>query len=79
MDKFSDFPQFRKLSNEKAFYKINDARSFEEKQVMGNKVFCHTIKAEKYPEIIRVSDMLQCEPPFELASEEEYVSLVSNS
>ena len=76
MDKFNDFPQFRKLSNAKAYYKIVDARSFEEKQVMGSKVFSHAIKAEKYPEIIRLSEMLACEPPFEKSTEEEYNALL---
>ncbi len=76
MDKINDFPQFRKLCNAKAFYKITDERTFEEKQLMGERVFIHTIVAEKYPEMLRIADMLRCEPPFEPTNEQEYVSLV---
>lgn len=57
-DKVTDFPQYRMLSNRKTFYKIIDDRNFEEIQLMGSRVLHYKIKAEQYPEILKIQDML---------------------
>lgn len=69
------FPQYRKLSNEKSYYKIVDDRHFEEKQCIGKNVFSLNISAEKYPEIIRIQDMLACSEGFVPSTEAEYESI----
>jgi hypothetical protein len=69
------FPQFRKLSNEKSFYKIVDDRHFEEKQCVGKQVFSLKIIAEQYPEIIRIQDMLACADGFVASTEVEFLSI----
>lgn len=56
--KVTDFPQYRKFSNEKVFYKIIDDRNFEEIQLIGIKAVVHKIEASKYPEILRIKEML---------------------
>lgn len=53
-----DFPQYRKLSNDKAYYEILNDREFNEIQVIGKRAFMYNHKAEKYPEILRVKEML---------------------
>lgn len=58
LDKVTDFPQYRKFSNDKVYYKIIDNRNFEEIQLMGTKVFIHKINAAQYPEMLRISEML---------------------
>lgn len=72
MDKSTKFPQYRKLNNEKHFYKIIDSRTFEEIQLIGTKIKKYTIEATQYPEMVRIMDMLNCEPPFVLADEKEW-------
>jgi hypothetical protein len=57
-NKNTNFPQYRMLSNARTFYHIIDARSFEEVQKMGSKLVRHLIKAEQYPEMLRIQDML---------------------
>gem|GEM_PF-605264 len=57
-NKHTDFPQYRMLSNARTFYRITDARSFEEVQKMGSRLVRHLIKAEQYPEMLRIQDML---------------------
>ena len=52
------FPQYRKLVNEKAFYKIIDARNFEEIQLIGSKIKLFQIRASQYPEILKIDDMI---------------------
>lgn len=72
MDKNTHFPQYRKLSNGKTFYKIVDERTFEEIVLMGEKRMSFKTVADKYPEMLRIKDMLELEVPFFLATEEEY-------
>lgn len=52
------------LSNEKVFYKIESYESFIEAQFLGNKKMIFHVKAEKYPEKLRILDMLANEVPF---------------
>ena len=71
MNKDNFFPQYRKLSNEKAFYKIVDERNFEEIQLIGSKKLIYSTYAEQYPEILRIKDMLNCLNDFFIISTEE--------
>ena len=63
MDKNTHFPQYRKLSNGKTFYKIVDERTFEEIVLMGEKRMYFKTVADKYPEMLRIKDMLELERP----------------
>ena len=69
-----NYPQYRKLSNNKVFYKIIDAESFEELKLMGSKVFHFEMKAIQYPEKLKIIDMLNCEG-YEPANEKEWEEL----
>lgn len=64
MDKNTDFPQYRMISNGKAYYEIINNEEFIEVQVIGKKKWIHTVKATQYPEKLRIMDMLRCEAPF---------------
>lgn len=70
-----DFPQYRKLANEKSFYEIVDERHFTEKQRIGKQVFTISIEANQYPEIIRIQEMLNCTEGFELSTKEAFDSI----
>jgi hypothetical protein len=63
-----DFPQYRKLSNNKVFYRIISEREFEEIQIIGFKSVFHRIKASQYPEIIKINDMLTVQAPYYMVS-----------
>jgi hypothetical protein len=52
------FPQYRKLVNEKAYYKKIDSRNFEEIQLIGSIKKFFKINANQYPEILKIDDML---------------------
>lgn len=71
-----DFPQYRKLSNEKVFYKIIDDRHFDEVQIVGSKAFYFSHKAEQYPEILRIQDMLSQAEHFLISGADEYEQLL---
>lgn len=78
-DKVTDFPQYRKLSNGKVFYRINDERSFEEIQIIGRSAQLFITKAEQYPEMLRIQDMLNYEHDAYLQStREEYDQLLNH-
>ena len=75
-DKGIDFPQYRKLSNEKVFYKILSDRKFIEIQRMGLKAFLYEFDATKYPEILKIQDMLNLEDAYLLSNALEFGKLI---
>ena len=71
-----DFPQFRKLSNDKVFYKVVSSREFIEIQLIGSVAKIHRIKAIQYPEILKIQDLLELENEFYVAIlKEEYEAI----
>lgn len=70
--KGNDFPQYRKLSNERAFYRIEGQNSFTEVQLIGSRKIIHTIIAQQYPEKLRIMDMLKNLDPFVGSDKEEF-------
>ena len=67
-----DFPQYRKLSNLRSFYRIDDERNFTEIQLIGSKAFRIQIQAVQYPEIIKIKDMLSFNEPYLLSEKKEF-------
>ena len=79
MIKDIDFPQYRKLSNEKVFYKILSDRKFIEIQRMGSKAFLYEFTATKYPEILKIQDMILLEGSTYLKSDNiEFERLIND-
>lgn len=74
-NKISDFPQYRKFTNGKHFYKILSERSFEEIQLVGQRIHSFTFEAKKYPEIIRIQEMLENQSIFPMSSENEWTKM----
>ena len=75
-DKDIDFPQFRKLSNDKVFYKVVSSREFIEIQLIGSVAKIHQIKAIQYPEILKIQDLLDLENEFYVVIlKEEYEAI----
>ena len=70
----TDYPIYRKLSNQKSFYRITSDTEFEEIQCIGTARIKAAFNAEKYPEFLRVKEMISCQPPFELSTEMEYTA-----
>ncbi len=58
--------------NDKSFYRIDSERSFCEIQLIGSKCFLHQTEAKKYPEIIRIQDMLNFSASFVQSTAEEF-------
>lgn len=75
-DKVTHFPQYRKLSNNKSYYRITGDRNWDELQVVGSKVLCFHFVAEQYPEILRIQDMLNLHDGFyQACSEAEFLEV----
>lgn len=78
MNKDTVFPQYRKLNNGKAYYKIVSENEFEELQIVGSKVIFHKFKVEQYPDLLRIKDMIDLhEGLFEEVAEEEWFELLN--
>jgi hypothetical protein len=70
------FPQYRKLVNDKVFYKILGDRKFEEIQVMGRITNYYQFEAKIYPEILKIKDLLElANDSYAMSSEEEWKNL----
>ncbi|GAB5419210.1 MAG: hypothetical protein Crog4KO_25550 [Crocinitomicaceae bacterium] len=74
-DKVTDFPQYRKLSNEKVFYRIRDDRNFDEIQLIGSRATWFSMEAKQYPEILRIQDLLNGSEGVVSSSQDEFESL----
>jgi len=58
------FPQYRMLSNGKVFYQILSMVEFVEVQYIGEKKMIFKMRAEQYPEKLRIMEMLSFTDPY---------------
>jgi hypothetical protein len=77
-DKNIDFPQYRRLENNKSYYKIMDSRKFIELQQIGKKWKKYEFTATQYPEIIRIMEMIECQVPFFHCEANDFETLFVN-
>jgi hypothetical protein len=54
----NDYPIYRKLSNNRSFYKVVDSKNFEEIQIIGTKRRYQLIEAKQYPELLFIQDLI---------------------
>ena len=59
------------------FYKINSSDEFQELQLVGEKVYHFTIKAEQYPEKLRIMDMINFQEGYLLSESDEWKKFAS--
>ena len=52
------YPIYRKLSNNRSFYKVVDSKNFEEIQIVGTKRRHQLIEAKQYPELLFIQDLI---------------------
>jgi len=51
------YPQYRKYSHGKSFFKIISSEEFEEIQLLGKKITLHEFKAKIFPDRNYISDL----------------------
>ena len=66
------FPIYRKLINNKVFYKIIDAKNFEEIKLIGSKVTHSKTTAIQYPELLLIQDLIATNEFYAKSSQEEW-------
>ncbi|MFT5581059.1 MAG: hypothetical protein ACI9G9_000299 [Psychromonas sp.] len=71
-DKNTDFPQYRKLSNGLRFYEVLSYDEFDELSIMGDKVTLFKVKANQYPEKLRILDMLNDNKVYNVIDYKQY-------
>ena len=67
-----EFPQYRKLTNNRSYYRIEDETHFMEIQLIGSRLISFNIHASQYPEIIKIKDMLTCQEPYLMSDSVEF-------
>ena len=71
-----DFPQYRKYKNIETYFKIISEKKFEEISSLGGKYMQYKVIATKYPEMLRIQDMLSCKDQvWEIIEENEYLKI----
>lgn len=55
------FPVYRKYSNNKSFFKVFDANTFEEIQVLGSNYWVHHFEAKILPDRYFLQDLINME------------------
>ena len=72
-DKVTDFPQYRKLSNNNVFYRLRSDRNFDEIQLIGKTARLFSMEAKQYPELLKIKDLLSLSMiGYEMSSSEEF-------
>jgi len=66
----NNFPQYRSLDGFNRHYMITDERTFIEAVHMNHEWKLTEIKAQQYPEILRIQDMLNCQFTYKKAAPE---------
>lgn len=73
------FPQYRKYSNNKNFFKINSPKEFEEIQVIGSKKLHRKVVATQFPEMNLIIDLVTIANEFILnSSQNEFDELIAD-
>lgn len=74
-----NFPQYRKYSNNKVFFKIISSDTFEEITLVGSKKVINIIKASTYAEKVYIMDMLEnVDKRYLIIEESEYTEQLKN-
>ncbi|MBK6833539.1 MAG: hypothetical protein IPG89_04390 [Bacteroidetes bacterium] len=73
------FPQYRKYSNNKNFFKINSPKEFEEIQVIGSKKLHRKVVATQFPEMNLIIDLVTLANEFMInSSQNEFDELIAD-
>lgn len=74
----NEFPQFRRYTNQKSYFKISASDSLLETQVIGQRFDTHQLKAKILPERNFIADLLtQAHEGIEVISEKEYLDFIT--
>ncbi|MBL4704919.1 MAG: hypothetical protein JKY54_10375 [Flavobacteriales bacterium] len=69
-----EFPQYRKYSNDKGFFKVISLEEFEEIQLIGSKAIRSDFLAKTFLDRYLIQDMLDCKDGrWEVIGEKEYL------
>lgn len=75
----NSFPIYRKYKGINVWFKIIDDRNFVELKQIGTKFTLHEVKAEQYPEMVLIKDMIAChEGRWEHIEPDEYNKVLEN-
>ena len=73
------FPLYRKLSNERSFYKIRSTRAFDELHVIGSKVYLYSFEVSQFPDLLKIQEMLTLDEPYLLSDEREFEAMLEKA
>mgnify|MGYP000660163069 CR=1 FL=1 len=75
-----EFPQYRKYTNERSYFRIESETQFTEVMKIGQRIDVYTFQAKIFPDIQMVQDMLtQQSEYYALSTEEEFEAMFNKA
>ena len=73
-----EYPQYRRTTDDRHFYRIEAMDRFTEIQVIGNRHLVHSVTARAYPELVRIKEMIEREGDrYQVISEDRWSKEIS--
>ena len=77
INKDNFFPQYRKLVNDKVYYRIINERKFDEIQLVGTKKILYSFEVAQYPDVLKINDLIHLKNEiYIISTENEWNNLV---
>ena len=71
-----EYPLYRKYSNAKSYFKVENEREFTQLQQIGKRIMKQVVCAKQYPEMLFIRSLIEMsEPHIILSSKEEFDEL----
>lgn len=74
MKAITDFPQYRKYTNDKHWFRVESDERFTEVYRIGERYFAREFVAKIYPDRLVIADLLAAQNGIVPSDEEEFVS-----
>ena len=74
MKAFTEFPQYRKYTNDRHWFRIESDERFTEVYRMGEKYFSRELVAKIYPDRLVIADLLAAQNGIIHSNEQEFLS-----
>jgi hypothetical protein len=74
MKAFAEFPQYRKYSNDRHWFRVESDERFTEVYRMGDRYFAREFVAKIYPDRLLIADLLAAHNGIAHSDEQEFTS-----
>lgn len=66
-----EYPIYRKYSNAKSYFKVENEREFIQLQIIGKRVLKQLVHAKQYPELLFIQSLIEMNVPHIILSDKD--------